>query len=286
MLTSCASVQSADPSATTDGEPVKKSEALVKEIRAMLPEDIRTKGVITAATDPITPPYEFMNDSNDEIIGMDPDIGHAIGDVLGVEIKFSQVTFAGIIAAVKSGRYDMSLLSMYDKPERQKEIDFVNYFIDGTRLIVEKGNPLEIKDLDDLCGRTVSMLQGAVMLQTLEAHQPKCGAKPIDIALVPSTSDQLLQLKTKRAVATLANGVVTQYIIDKQGGGDVEVLTEKMFTKGLMGFGFKKDSTQLRDAVQAALNHIIDNGVYSKILAKWNVPASNAITEATINGGQ
>lgn len=253
-------------------------------IRAMLPESTRSSGVITAATDPVHPPYEFTGADNKQIVGMIPELGEAIGAVLGVEIELHPTAFAGIIAAVQTGRYDMSMLSMFDTPERQQQLDFVNFLVEGQRLIVYKGNPQDIRGLADLCGRTVSTLQGSLMLNLLEEYQPECDT-PMDIAVAQSTADQLLQLQTRRAEATLANGSVTQFMIEHEGAEQLEVLTDEMFAPGYMGFGFTKDNTQLRDAVQAALQQLMDSGVYQAILDEWSISKDNVITEATINMG-
>lgn len=253
-------------------------------IHAMLPQEIRDRGTLVAATDPLTPPYEFVADDNTTIIGMDPDLAAALGAVLGVEIRFETVAFSGIIPAIASERYDLSLLSMFDTRERQEQLDFVDYLIEGTRLVVRAGNPDNLQSLEDLCGRTVSVLQGSVMLSLLEERQSAC-AEPMTIAVAQSTADQLLQLQTKRADATLANGSVTQYVIDHEGGGDLEVLLNELYTPGYMGFGFAKGNSEVRDAVRAALQSIIEDGTYAEILEFWGATTANAVAEAGLNQG-
>jgi polar amino acid transport system substrate-binding protein len=60
----------------------------------MLPERFRTAGVINVATDPQQPPYDFYDTDNTTLIGMEQDLAAAMGEKLGVTLKFSPAQFA------------------------------------------------------------------------------------------------------------------------------------------------------------------------------------------------
>lgn len=254
------------------------------EIRAMLPQKIRDSGVLSAITDPSHPPFEFMDDS-DNVEGINADLAEAVADVLGLELRFETTDFAGLITGVSSKRYDVSIVAMFDTVERQEQVDFVDSYIDALKIIVPEGNPKKIVDIDDFCGRTISTLQGSVMLNLLEDYQPECGNKPMEITVAATTPEQLLWLETGRADASIANGTVTQYTIDQHGAKGIEVVHENVFLRNYYGWAIHKQNTELRDAIAAALNVLIEDGRYGKILAEWGATETNYVPEAIINGG-
>ncbi|WP_306326675.1 transporter substrate-binding domain-containing protein [Streptomyces venezuelae] len=50
-----------------------------------------------------------------------------------------------------------------------------------------------------------------------------------------------------------------------------------------VGIGISKDQAGLKEAVRAALQSLMDDGSYQKILGKYRVP-NIAIPKATVNG--
>lgn len=68
------------------------------------------------------------------------------------------------------------------------------------------------------------------------------------------------------------------------GGNDFQIVGEQV-EAAPYGIAIAKDDTQLRNALQAALDAIIENGEYQKVMDKWGV-AEGAIDKAVINGGK
>ena len=269
---------------SADAEPAQQSDRIVDEdARALLPQSIIDSGVIAVVTDPSHPPFEFI-DENDRIVGINAELAQAVAEVLGVEIVWETTDFAGLITGISSKRYDASIVAMFDTTARQEQIDFVDNYIDALKIIVPEGNPLSIVDLPDFCGRTISTLQGSVMLDMLEEYQSNCST-PMEITVAATTSEQLLWLDTGRADASIANGTVTQYSIDQRGASGIEVVHENSFMENYYGWGIHKDNVGLRDAFVAALNILIADGTYAEILTKWGASDANHVEEAIVNGG-
>ncbi|MEU9976013.1 ABC transporter substrate-binding protein [Streptomyces sp. NPDC051014] len=266
-------------------------------LASKLPDSIRKAGVIKVGSDIAYPPVEYMEGG--KAVGVDPDVADALGKQLGVKFDFQNGKFAQLIVGLQSKRFDMVMSAMNDTKDRQNGIDsdtgkkvgngvdFVDYFTAGTSILVQKGNPKGIKTLDDLCGKVVALQQGTTSEGIAKAQSTKCtkdGKKAISLQTFDTDPEALLRLKQGASVADLNDFPVAAYNAKTSGGGkDFEVVGDQI-EAGPYGIAVTKENTQLRDALQAALDAIVKNGEYGKILAKWNV-TQGGVTESKINGG-
>lgn len=250
-------------------------------LASLLPQAIRDKGELVVGSDIAYPPVEFFDTDGKTALGIDPEIAEALGEKLGVTFRFTNATFDGLITSLKSKRIDLIMSAMSDNKKRQAEIDFVDYFNVGTSIMVAKGNPKGITSLDDFCGQTIAVQRGTTQDDVAEEQKKKCGAKGLTILKFDTDPEALLQVKQGRAVADMNDFPVAAYNASKSG--DFEVVGEQIGA-GPYGIGVRKEDTQLRDALQKALQAIIDDGTYGDILEKWDV-TDGALTTATVNAG-
>jgi polar amino acid transport system substrate-binding protein len=253
-------------------------------LASLLPQAVRDKGTLTVGSDVAYAPVEFFDTDGKTVIGVDADLAKAIGTQLGVKLKLVNGDFDGLITSLRSKRLDLIMSAMSDNKKRQKEIDFVDYFNAGTSIVVKKGNPQGITKLEDFCGKTIALQRTTTQDDVAEAQNTKCKAagKPMHILKFTRDTEALLQVKQGRAVADMNDFPVAAYTA-KQAPNDFEVVGEQI-EAGPYGIGVRKEDTQLRDALKAAVQALIDNGDYAKILTSWQVTAG-AVKTATINAG-
>ncbi|MCU1595836.1 MAG: atrA protein [Frankiales bacterium] len=251
-------------------------------LATLLPQAIRDKGTLIVGSDVAYAPVEFFDADGTTVLGIDADIAAAIGKQLGVTLKLQNGTFDGLIPALTtSKRIDLIMSAMSDNKKRQATVDFVDYFSAGTSILVAKGNPKGIKGLDDFCGKTVAIQRGTTQDDVAEAQAKKCGSSKLTILKFDTDPEALQQVKSGRAVADMNDFPVAAYTAQKQP--DFEVVGEQL-EAGPYGIGVRKTDTALRDALQKAVQALIDNGDYAKILEKWNVTLG-ALKSATVNAG-
>jgi polar amino acid transport system substrate-binding protein len=258
------------------------------DLGKQLPASIQQSKQLRVGSDVAYAPVEFFKVGTQDVQGIDWDLAQAMAKKLGITVSFANTTFDGIIPALKAKRFDVIMSAMSDTPERQKQVDFIDYFNAGTSILVKKGNPHGIQSLDDLCGKTIALQKGTTQVDVATEQQGKCQAagKPkINVLTYDKDTDAQLQVRGGRAVADMNDFPVAAYAAQTIGGGkDFEVVGEQI-QAGPYGIGVRKDDTQLRNALQAALKAVIADGTYDQILQKWNV-TKGALKTAAINGGQ
>ncbi|MEV6663222.1 ABC transporter substrate-binding protein [Streptomyces nigra] len=262
-----------------------------------LPQAIRDKGVIKVGSDIAYAPVEFKDDSG-KTVGIDPDLAAAMGKQLGVTFQFENGTFDSLITGLRSKRYDIAMSAMTDTKDRQEGIDsdtgkkvgegvdFVDYFTAGVSIYTQKGKNTDIKTWSDLCGKKIVVQRGTVSEDLAKAEAKKCsGGKTITIEAFDNDQQAQTRLRAGGAAAGSSDFPVAAYAVKTSGGGNDFQLVGEQVEAAPYGIAVAKNNTQLRDALQAALDAIIDNGEYDKIIKKWGVE-DGAVKEATINGGK
>lgn len=252
---------------------------------SMLPTAIRSAGVIKVATDGNYPPLDYYKADGKTLTGADYDIGQAIGSVLGVKMQVSDVSFDNIIPGLKSGQYQLGVTFMTDTPEREKTMDFIDIYVDGSSILVKKGNPENIKTITDLCGKVATTTKTSVQIPLAQAQTSKCkqlGKGPIQLLTVTTDTDAQLQVKSGRASADLADSVTAAYDAKTAGGGSAFEVVPGVYEPTPVGIVLPKGNTQLRDAVVAAAQQMMSDGTYMKILTQYGLE-SIAAKSVTVN---
>ncbi|WP_246572359.1 ABC transporter substrate-binding protein [Kineosporia corallincola] len=253
-----------------------------EKIAALVPGEIAAAGEITVAAGPGYPPFYLLADDQKTLAGADIEEVRAIGDVLGLEISFQDIKFDAMIPALQTNRVDMAAGGFSITEDRLKAVDFVSNFSGGTSLIVPVGNPLGLS-LDSMCGHKIAVQKGTVYADDyMPVFAEKCaaaGQDEMDISVYPTAADAALALTSGRADATMSDYGPLAYQAERSNG-QFEVLEEN-YDPSTWGFAFPQGSG-LEKAVAAAMNQLIADGTYGKILDKWGV-GSGAITESEVH---
>ncbi|MEV1063865.1 ABC transporter substrate-binding protein [Streptomyces sp. NPDC050263] len=293
LLTACGD-QTKDNESESSGSASTSSAPLA----AKLPQPIRDKGVIKVGSDIAYAPVEFK-DSSGKTVGIDPDVAEAMGKQLGVKFEFENATFDTLIGGLASKRYDIAMSAMTDTKDRQDGIDadtgkkvgagvdFVDYFTAGVSLYTNAGDTQGIKTWDDLCGKTMAVQRNTFSHDLAKDQAKKCtdaGKATLKIEDFATNPEAETRMRSKGADVVSADFPVAAYSVKTSGGGKYFEIVGDQVEAGPYGIAVAKDNTQLRDALLAAVQAIIADGEYKKIIEKWGV-ADGAITEAKINGG-
>ncbi|MBB5157741.1 ABC transporter substrate-binding protein [Saccharopolyspora phatthalungensis] len=249
---------------------IRKDEAAA----ALLPPEVRQAGVLTFGSSVGgSPPGAFYLPDNRTAVGQDIDIADAVARVLGVRIDRQDAAFETILPALGSGKYQVGTGNFGVTEVRKKAIDFVTYIDDGQGFAVRQDSDLApVTDVTQLCGRTIGTGAGTTFEATLNAGQHRCGEigrPPYQVQVFAEQSAQYSALQQGKIDVLMSTINGLRYATSQQP--NLRFLNE--FRRLDVGFAVAKGSP-LAPALQAAVNKLIADGSYQRILRKWRTTAS------------
>lgn len=242
------------------------------------PNDLLTPGTLTVGSDTTYPPQEYIDTTTGQPAGFDIDLITAIAQRMGLQVHIVSTGFNTIIDSLLAKRFDVVISAVTINADREKKVDFVPYFNAGESLLVQKGNPHNIKGVSDLCGLAVGVQNGTVEqtdLQTADKNCKAAGKPGINMTVLQDQTAVVQLLATNRVVATYQDSPVTDYYI-KQNPGQFEV-GGSVVNAAPEGIVIRKGDTSMFNAVKAAFDSLKADGTYTRLIDKWGL-TSEAIS--------
>lgn len=236
------------------------------------PKDLLTAGTLTVGSDTTYPPQESIDPATGKPVGFDVDIITEIAKRMGLQANIQTAKFDSIIDSLSNKRFDVVISAVTINPERQKKVDFVPYFYAGESLLVQKGNPKNLKTVADLCGLAVGVQNGTVEQPELTDGSKACqksGKPAIDITVLQDQTAVVQLLATNRVVATYQDSPVTDYY-NKLNPGQFQV-GGSVVNAAQEGIVVRKGDSEMFKAVQTAFNQMKADGTYQNIINKWGL---------------
>ena len=285
ILAACA------PAASTGG-----SSSVGTPVAQVPAADLAQKGHLLICTDFPYPPQEMFDESGNPA-GMDIEIGTEIANRLGLKVQFVNSVFDSIILAVTGGKCDIIISAMNITADRSKQISQIPYFQAGQSFVTLKGNPSNINTPMDLCGKSAAAESGtteADYLQGTGDYAGKgltqacvaAGKQPINVIVAAKDTDALQQLQAGKVVVYSADSPVAAYYTVQHPDTFALAAGGQVLEPALEGIGVPCGSatdcttaplSAIGAAVKTALQSMIADGTYLKILTKWNL-ATGAVT--------
>ncbi|MER5294581.1 ABC transporter substrate-binding protein [Streptomyces pharetrae] len=259
----------------------------VDSIAAQVPEEIRARGTLEIVdSSGSAAPLTFHATDNKTVIGVEPDIAYLVADVLGLKPHFNTVSWENVFVGLDSAKYDVGFSNITVTEERKDKYDFATYREDNLGFEAKKGSGLKVDGPEDVAGRTVAVGSGTnqekLLIEWSEANE-KAGREPVDIKYYQNDSDTYLALQSGRIDLYLGPNPTAAYHAATSGRTEV-VGTHSGAGAGLQGLiaaTTKKDSGLVKP-LAAALNEVIENGTYARVLARWGL-SDEAVTKSEIN---
>ncbi|GGY08585.1 ABC transporter substrate-binding protein [Streptomyces djakartensis] len=259
----------------------------VGSIAAEVPQKIRERGTLEIVdSSGSAAPLTFFATDNKTVIGVEPDIASLVADVLGLKPHINTVSWENIFVGLDSGKYDVGFSNITVTEERKEKYDFATYREDNLGFEAKKGSGLKVTGPEDVAGKTVAVGSGTNQEKLLiewSKENEKAGRKPVNIKYYQNDSDTYLALQAGRIDLYLGPNPTASYHAATTGKTEVVGTYSGAGStlQGLIAATTKKDSG-LAKPLADALNHVVENGTYAKVLKRWGL-SDEAVTKSEIN---
>ena len=238
-----------DAEAPAETEAPAESSAEVKTV---------TEGVLTMGTNAAFPPYEFYE--GEEIVGIDAEIAGLLAEKLGLKLEIMDMDFSAIVTSVQTGGVDIGLAGMTVTEERLENVNFTNSYATGVQVIIVKEDS-EIASADDLEGKLIGVQEGTTGYTFCSEDFGE--------------ENVLAYTNGATAVQNLINGSVDCVVIDQQpaisfveANEGLKILETEYVIEDYAA-AVAKENTALLEALNTALDELIEDGSIQAVLDKY-----------------
>ena len=216
-------------------------------------------GRLIMSTNAAFPPYEMTTDSG-EFEGIDIETAQAIADKLGLELQIDDMDFDAALLAVQQGKSDMVMAGVTVTDERQNVMDFTDSYATGIQSIIVKEDS-DIASVDDLAGKKIGTQRGTTGYLYCSDDFGDENVVAYDDGLT--------------AVQMLNNGQVDCVVIDNAPAKEFVAanpglkLLDTAYVEEDYAIGVGKGNTELKDAINTALEELKADGTLQAIVDKY-----------------
>ncbi|MDR3230460.1 MAG: transporter substrate-binding domain-containing protein [Synergistaceae bacterium] len=213
-------------------------------------------------------PYAYI-DANNQPAGYDVAVLKAVDERLPqYKFVFESLEFRNLLLDVDAGKLDVASQQFESNPEREAKYlftteGFANY---DKRIVVKKGRT-DIRTIDDLAGKKVSVGGGSNSAAILEKYNAEHGKK-IEIVYRASSQVDYDNLVNDRADAAIMTLRVFNRTNEALGGG-LDIVRDGLFSQSEAYFILAKKETRLRDDIDAALRELKKDGTLTRLSLEY-----------------
>ena len=227
--------------------------ALALSASAALAQD-----VVRMGTEGLYPPFNFINDATGELDGFEIELGNILCERAGFTCEWVQNDWDTIIPNLVAGNYDTIIAGMSITDARREVISFTDPY--------KRASPSAYMAL---AGTDASVIDSGVI-----AAQ----SNTVQAGLVADTNATLLEFPTPDdTISAVRNGEADAVLADREflvpfvndSNGELEFIGEAVTPGDGVGMGVRQSDNELREAFNAAIQSVKDDGTLNELLTKW-----------------
>ena len=227
-------------------------------------KDIQKNGQLVIGLDDTFAPMGFR-EANGDLVGFDIDLANEVCAILGVKANFKTIDWNAKEMELASGNIDCVWNGMSITEERQKSMSLTQAYLNN-KIIVMTNTGVTISDKKALKDYNIGIQAGSAALEVVMADEnyPELKDK---ITEYPTYDEVILDMKAGRLDCMIIDEVFGSYKNAKIG--NPYTVSPVDFGDDLYAVGLRKGDKELTDAINAAMNTLIENGKAKAISEKW-----------------
>jgi polar amino acid transport system substrate-binding protein len=221
---------------------------------------------IRIATEGAYPPFNFVKPDG-TLAGLDVDMANALCEQMKAKCTIVAQDWDGMIPALMASKFDAIIASMSITEERKQKIDFTNkYYTTPLAIIVPKDSTLKGVTAADLKGKAIGAQGSTTQGNYASDVYGKAGA---EVKLYPTQDEATADLQNGRIDALISDKFVVVDWLNTVGKDCCKMLADVPGTETQAGIGIRKGDDALREKFNKAIDAIVADGTYKKIVAKY-----------------
>ena len=221
-------------------------------------DKVKNKGTLTVALNPHFAPFEFktIQDGKDTIAGADIEIAKAIGDELGVKVKFSEMSFDNVLASVQSGKADIAISGISATKERQKIFDFSDTYYDSeTVLLVKKDATETYKQISDFSKKSIAVQKGSI-----QENIAKANLSDANVVSLAQPGEAINELKSGQVEGVVLEKAIAKGYVDQNSDLTMSDIALKSDSNDAYAVAMPKGSDDLKTKVNKIIAKLKKEG--------------------------
>ena len=254
-----------------------------ESVAALLPAEIAESGVLRVGINGTSSaPLSFLADDNQTYIGSEIDIARIVADKLGLEFELKLTTWENWPLKLEAGEFDAVHANIGINAERLEKFDFASYRAAYMSFLVKKGADFWLEDADSLSGRIIAV--GAAtnqerILTDWNAELEKAGKEPAELKNYSTEADTLLALGSGRVDGYLSPFASLSFVAARRDDMELQGRINAGWPDETLVAGTFPAGSGLAEPYAAALNALIADGTYARVLERWQL-SEEALTES------
>lgn len=220
-------------------------------------------GKLIMSTNAAFPPYEMVADDG-SFEGIDVEVAGAIAEKLGLELVVDDMDFDAALLAVQQNKSDIVMAGVTVTEDRQLVMNFSDSYATGVQVVIVKdGSDVTMDNLGEKMIGTQRGTTGYIYA----SDTPENGGYGEDHVLAYDNG--------ATAVQALMNDQIDAVIIDEAPAKEFVAANEGLtilpgnWVEEQYCAAVDEGNTALQNAINTALNELMDDGTVDEIIAKY-----------------